>query len=83
MMCASRMRIVALALSLAIAISVPAQTSTQAESGPLPMLAQATVPPTGMMDAEHPMPLPTVLALETPERLLIKATKMWGTASLG
>ena len=57
MMCANRMRIVALALSLAAAISVPAQTSTQAESGPLPMLAQATVPPTGMMDAEHPMPM--------------------------
>jgi hypothetical protein len=56
MMCASRMRIVGPALSLALAISLPAQTSTPAKSSPLPMLAQAMVPPTGMMDAEHPMP---------------------------
>jgi hypothetical protein len=56
MMRASRMRIVGPALSLALAISLPAQTSTPAKSSPLPMLAQAMVPPTGMMDAEHPMP---------------------------
>jgi hypothetical protein len=56
MICANRMRIVALALSPALTISLPAQTSTPAKSSPLPMLAQAMVPPTGVMDSEHPMP---------------------------
>jgi hypothetical protein len=59
MICASRMWTVALALTVAPAISLPAQihASALAEGGPLPMLAQAVVPPTGMMDAEHPMPM--------------------------
>jgi hypothetical protein len=57
MICADRIRIVALTLSLALGIGLPAQTSTPAKSDPLGMLAQATVPPTGMMDAEHPMPM--------------------------
>jgi PRC-barrel domain len=60
MMCANRPWFVALALTLAPAISLPAHTraSTTAESGPPPrMLAQAMVPPTGMMDSEHPMPM--------------------------
>ncbi len=59
MICANRKCIAGLALSLAPTISLPAQirASIPAESDPLPMLAQAMVPPTGMMDAEHPMPM--------------------------
>ena len=59
MICADRMWIVALVLALAPAIGLSARTPAQtpAESGPLPMLAQAMVPPTGMMDSEHPMPM--------------------------
>jgi hypothetical protein len=59
MICANRMWIVALVLALAPAIGLSARTpaSTPAESGPPPMLAQAMVPPTGMMDSEHPMPM--------------------------
>ena len=58
MICAYKMWIVALALMLAPVISLAAQIhiSSPAESSPLPVLAQAMVPPTGMMDAEHPMP---------------------------
>jgi len=59
MICANRVWIVALVLALAPAIGLSARTPAQtpAESGPLPMLAQAMVPPTGMMDNEHPMPM--------------------------
>jgi hypothetical protein len=59
MICRSRKWIVALALSLAQAVGLPAQihASIPGESSPLPMLAQAMVPPTGMMDTEHPMPV--------------------------
>jgi sporulation protein YlmC with PRC-barrel domain len=46
MICAKKIRIAALALLLACAIGPPDQ-----------VLAQAMVPPTGMMDAEHPMPM--------------------------
>jgi hypothetical protein len=59
MMCANRTWFVALTLTFALDISLRAHTraSTLAENGPLPrMLAQAMVPPTGMMDTEHPMP---------------------------
>jgi hypothetical protein len=59
MICANRMWIVALVLSLAAGIGLPAQmhASTPAKSTPFPMLAQAMAPPTGVMDAEHPMPM--------------------------
>ena len=59
MICASRMRAVALASVLAPAISLPAQIHalTPAEGSQFPMLAQAMVPATGMMDTEHPMPM--------------------------
>jgi len=59
MICVNRMWIVALALSLVPAIGLPAHTyaSTLAANSPLPTLAQAMVPPTGMMDTEHPMPM--------------------------
>ena len=59
MICASRMRAVALASVLAPAISLPAQIHalTPAEGTRFPMLAQAMVPPTGMTDTEHPMPM--------------------------
>jgi PRC-barrel domain len=59
MICPNGMRIIALALTAAPAISSPAQipASTLAGRIPLPILAQAMVPPTGMMDAEHPMPM--------------------------
>jgi len=58
MICANRMLIVALALTLAPALGLPEQilASTPGGSGTLRM-AQAMVPPTGMMDAEHPMPM--------------------------
>jgi len=59
MICANRMWIVALALALAPAnsLSTEIRASAPGENAPLPMLAQAMVPPTGMMDAEHPMPM--------------------------
>ena len=59
MTCTNSKWIVALGLSLAPAFSMPAQihASTSAENSPLPMLAQAIVPPTGMVDTEHPMPM--------------------------
>jgi hypothetical protein len=59
MMFANRTRVVTLALMVAPAISVPPQVHAlaPAETGALPMLAQAMVPPTGMMDTEHPMPM--------------------------
>ena len=53
---AKRIWIVVLALALVLAVGLPAQSSTAADAPPL-MLAQAMVPPTGMMDAEHPMPM--------------------------
>ena len=58
MICTNRMLIVALALTLAPALGLPEQilASTPGGSGTLRM-AQAMVPPTGMMDAEHPMPM--------------------------
>jgi hypothetical protein len=49
-----RISIVVLAFALARAIGLPAQAT--ADTPPL-VLAQAMVPPTGMMDAEHPMPM--------------------------
>jgi hypothetical protein len=57
-----RMRIAAsgLTLSLAAALNSPlpanAKLALFATSGPI-MLAQATVPATGMMDSQHPMPM--------------------------
>jgi hypothetical protein len=59
MICANRMWIAALAVSLAAGIGLPTQmhASTSAKSSPFPTLAQAMVPPTGMMDTEHPMPM--------------------------
>lgn len=61
MICAKRIWILALALGLARATGLPAEATASA-SGPPPMpaqtmLAQAMVPPTGMMDAQHPMPM--------------------------
>jgi len=59
MICANRMWIVALALTVASAISLPVQVraSTPAEGRPLSTLTQAMVPPTGMIDTEHPTPM--------------------------
>jgi hypothetical protein len=56
MICAKRIWIVVLCLALVLAVGLPARSSTAADAPPL-MLAQAMVPPTGMMDAEHPMPM--------------------------
>jgi hypothetical protein len=69
MICANRMWIVALVLALAPAIGLSARTPAQtpAESGPLPTLAQAMVPPTGMMDNEHPMPMKTRMLKRFPQ----------------
>jgi hypothetical protein len=56
----TRKWLAALALSLAPTVSSPAQSTAAtpfAAAGPLLVLAQAMVPPTGMMDAEHPMPM--------------------------
>jgi hypothetical protein len=47
----------ALGLALALAISSSACTNAAAASGRPVLLAQAMVPPTGMMDAEHPTPM--------------------------
>ena len=65
MICARRIWILALVLALARATGLPAEATTAATAaagGPPPMLAQtmlaqAMVPPTGMMDAQHPMPM--------------------------
>jgi hypothetical protein len=59
MLCANRSRIIALALTFVSAGGFPAQIlgSTLSECCSLPALAQAMVPPTGMLDAEHPMPM--------------------------
>jgi sporulation protein YlmC with PRC-barrel domain len=70
MICAKKIWIVVLTLALARLIGLPAQATAAASAaanGP-PLvrvqttlaqttLAQAMVPPTGMMDAEHPMPM--------------------------
>jgi hypothetical protein len=60
MICAKKIWIVVLALALARTTGSPAQATTAASaaaSGPQLVLAQAMVPPTGIMDAEHPMPM--------------------------
>jgi len=58
MICAKKIWIAVLALALARATGLPAQTAASAaENGPPLVLAQAMVPPTGMMDAQHPMPM--------------------------
>jgi hypothetical protein len=58
MICAKKIWIAVLALTLARATGLPAQTAASAAaSGPQLVLAQAMVPPTGMMDAQHPMPM--------------------------
>jgi hypothetical protein len=58
MICAKKIWIAVLALALARATGLPAQTTASAaENGPPLVLAQAMVPPTGMMDAQHPMPM--------------------------
>jgi hypothetical protein len=57
MIFANRMWIVALAVAPTIGVPAQIHASTPAKRSPLPMLAQAMVPPTGMMDAEHPMPM--------------------------
>jgi hypothetical protein len=58
--CAKRTRIAAPALAVAAAMNLPspatATTLEPAASRPV-VLAQAMVPPTGMMDAQHPMPM--------------------------
>jgi hypothetical protein len=54
MICAKKIPIVVLAFALARAIGLPAQAIADT---PSLVLAQAMVPPTGMMDAEHPMPM--------------------------
>jgi hypothetical protein len=60
MICARKIWIAVLALALAHALGLPALATTAAyaaaDAPPL-MLAQAMVPPTGMMDAQHPMPM--------------------------
>jgi hypothetical protein len=56
MISAKKISIAAVTFALAPAIGLPAQATTAADTPPL-MLAQAMVPPTGMMDAEHPMPM--------------------------
>ena len=58
MICAKRIWILALALALARATGLPAEAAASAAANDPPlMLAQAMVPPTGMMDAQHPMPM--------------------------
>jgi hypothetical protein len=54
MICAKKIPIVVLAFALARAIGLPAQAIADT---PSLILAQAMAPPTGMMDAEHPMPM--------------------------
>jgi sporulation protein YlmC with PRC-barrel domain len=55
MISAKKISIAAVTFVLARAVGLPAQATTAADT-PLVTLAQAMVPPTGMMDAEHPMP---------------------------
>jgi hypothetical protein len=58
MICAKRIWILALALALARGTGLPAEAAASAAANDPPlMLAQAMVPPTGMMDAQHPMPM--------------------------
>jgi hypothetical protein len=62
---------IALALVLASAISLPARAHALApivaRSDSLFVLAQATVPPTGMMDTEHPMPMNERMLMRFPQ----------------
>jgi len=64
-------RKIALALVLASAISLPARAHALApivaRSDSLFVLAQATVPPTGMMDTEHPMPMNERMLMRFPQ----------------
>src|SRR6516165_8224972 len=59
MMCAKRTRIAAPGLVLAaMGLAAPANTTTPAHAGGrVIVLAQATIPRTGMMDAQNPMPM--------------------------
>jgi PRC-barrel domain len=58
MICAKKIWIAVLALALAGAAGLPVQAAAFATtSDPQLVLAQAMVPPTGMMDAQHPMPM--------------------------
>jgi hypothetical protein len=66
MICAEKIWIAVLTLALARTMGLVAQASAAASGPPLvlaqtmpaqTMLAQAMVPQTGMMDAEHPMPM--------------------------
>jgi sporulation protein YlmC with PRC-barrel domain len=60
MICTKKIWIAVAALAVARVIGLPTQATTAASAGANglpPMLAQAMVPPTGMMDAEHPMPM--------------------------
>jgi hypothetical protein len=52
------MRLTTSALGLALALAVSSSVCTKAAASGRPvLLAQAMVPPTGMMDAEHPTPM--------------------------
>ena len=58
--CANRMRVAssALALTAAMNLASPAnETTLVSADNRLVVLAQAMVPPTGMMDIQHPMPM--------------------------
>ena len=60
MRCAKRMRIASPGLAFAAAMSLAAPANVAMSStagGRLVVLAQAMVPPSGMMDAQHPMPM--------------------------
>jgi hypothetical protein len=60
MRCAKRTRIASprLALAAAMSLAVPANTTMASPIGSrLVVLAQAMVPPSGMMDAQHPVPM--------------------------
>lgn len=59
MKCTRRTRIATLGLALAaIGLAAPTNAITSVSAGGhLIVLAQAMIPPTGMMDAQHPMPM--------------------------
>jgi hypothetical protein len=67
MISAKKISIAAVTFVLARAVGLPAQATTAADT-PLVTLAQAMVPPTGMMDAEHPMPTKERMLKRFPQR---------------
>jgi hypothetical protein len=66
MISAKKISIAAVTFALARAIGLPARATTAADT-PLVTLAQAMVPPTGMMDAEHPMPMKERMLKRSPQ----------------